>query len=54
VTQYREVPHSVQRLRTDAVSAWQLSQTQMVRSLVRSLMAVLMAVAPSSSVRPRR
>jgi hypothetical protein len=40
----------VQRLRTTAVSAWQLSQTQVVRSLV----VVLMAVSPSSQVHRRR
>jgi hypothetical protein len=48
--QWREVPQSVQRLRTTAVSAWQLSQTQVVRSLV----VVLMAVSPSSQVHRRR
>ena len=48
--QYREVPHSVQRLRMAAASAWQLSQTQVVRSFV----VVLMAFSPSWQVHRRR
>ena len=38
--QYRDVPHSVQRLRVPRVSRWQFSQIQVVRSVVFVLMAL--------------